>query len=146
MMFLDVNRSGHRIRREIFRVQVRLVDLHAVDVEPAVLDVDLLAGQPDHAFNVRLRRVVRVQQHDDVASFYRLFVADPFAQRVDELVDEDAILVVELGHHALSFDPHRLYDETYDQDGDHAGEDHVAQQRTQFAPQITRIGAGDPCG
>ena len=71
-----------------------------------------------------LRRVARIAEHHDVAALDRL-------QPVDELVDENAFLVVERRHHAGAFDLYRLVQEDDDEgrDGKRDDQDRAARRR-----------------
>src|SRR5579862_1207550 len=80
---------------------VVFVERVSVDVHLAVLDADAVAGNSDDALDVTFRGVSRIAEHDDVAALDRL-------PAIDELVDEDAFLVLEAGHHTGAFDFYRL--------------------------------------
>jgi hypothetical protein len=55
-------------RERVLLVDVGLVDAHAVDAHLAVLEVDLVARQADHALDVVDGRIERVLSTDDVAA------------------------------------------------------------------------------
>ena len=76
---------------------------------------DVVAGNTDHALDVALRSVSRIAEDDDVAALDRL-------PTIHELVDEDALLVLEAGHHAGAFHLHRLVEKDNNERGDSEGD------------------------
>src|SRR5262249_31915143 len=127
MVLCDFDGAIGRICRNVCRIEVWLIYLRIVDKEFTVFDLDLLFGQSDNAFDIRFGWIIGEEQHDDVPAFDRFFVAHPFAQRVEKLVDKDTILIVELRHHALAFDAHWLNDEYDNEDRNHAREHDIPQ-------------------
>jgi len=82
-----------------------------VDEDRAVINFHGVTGQADHTFDVRLGLIGGIVKHDQVST---VDLAD--ARAVNELVDEDALLVRQRGHHTGAFDFNRLVNEQ-DEDG-----------------------------
>src|SRR5438477_43078 len=75
--------------------------------------------------DVALGGIARVAENDDVAALDGL-------PAVDELVDEDAFLVVERGHHARAFHLHRLVEEDDDESRDRERDNQVTQPDSEY--------------
>src|SRR5215470_6157451 len=88
------------------------------------VNANLVAGNADHALDVALGRVAGIAEDHDVAALDRF-------PAVDELVDEDALLVVEGRHHAGAFNLHRLVQKDDDESGDRQRNDEVSQPYSQ---------------
>src|SRR6266478_4544561 len=88
-----------------------LVESFSVDIDLPVLNADSISGNSNNALDVAFRGVARVAEYNNVAALDRL-------PAIDELVDEDALLVFEAGHHADAFDLHRLVEKDSDEGGD----------------------------
>jgi len=91
-----------------------------VDEDAAVVDAELVAGGGDDALDVALGLVVGIEEDDDIA-------AVDLADVVGELINEEAVFILELGEHAGAFDAHRLIEEGDDEGGDQDGDDDVAK-------------------
>ena len=89
---------------------VGLVEGLAVDPHAAVIDKDGVAGQCDHALDVALLRIAGIMEDDHVAA------SDLFEVK-EELVDEETILIAQLGLHAGAFHTHRLVKHGDDEEG-----------------------------
>jgi hypothetical protein len=120
---LPLGRIGRRVRRlreAVLLVHVRLLELHLVDVDEAILDLDAVATDPDHALDergsVRLDPVRWRVENDDVAA---LEGVEPRG----ELVDEHVLVRLERLLHRLLFHPVRLGDECLDDEEDDQGQD-----------------------
>jgi len=87
----------------------------AVDPDAAMVDEDGVAGERDDALDVAFFRIAGIVEDDDVA-------AGDFFKVEEELVDEEAILIAQLGLHAGAFNAHGLVehgdDEERRDDGD----------------------------
>src|SRR6266567_5917319 len=91
-----------------------------VDVNASKADLHVVAGDSDDALDVALAGIVGVTEDDDVSAIDALVT-------VNELVDEDAFLVAESGHHARAFDLYGLVDEDNDESGNGERDDEIAQ-------------------
>src|SRR5271166_1154201 len=116
-------------RHHNFRIRPRVgvggrnvifIESFAVDIDLATIDADAISGDANYALDVALRGITRIAKHDYVAARNRL-------QAVDELVDEDALLVGERGHHAGAFDLHWLVNEYDDECRDRERENQIAK-------------------
>ena len=83
-------------------------DRIAIHVDGSIVDADAVTGDADDALDVALGRVAGIAEHDDVSAGDRL-------PTIDELIDEDALLIFQTGHHAGAFDLHRLIKEDDDE-------------------------------
>src|SRR6185369_266691 len=86
---------------------------------------DGVAFLRDDAFDEGLLRIERVIQHDDVAATR---LADP----VDQLVDDQAILILERRRHAEALHARHLEQERDDEDGVHSGRHEGLQPRDEL--------------
>src|SRR5687768_12713475 len=111
-------------------LEVRLLKLLVVDEDAAAAHLNGLAGQADDALDVALGRVVGEPEDDDVAALYLRQTV------VDELVDEDALAVVEPRQHRGALDLDRLRDEDEHERHDHQRKDEVAEQQSRLAPEV----------
>ena len=120
---------------------VGLADELIVDVDGAVLDADGVAGESDDALDVALGVVAGVEEDDDVAAVDGL-------EGVGELVDEEAILILQAGEHAGAFDADGLVEEKDDEDGDGEGDEDVAGEGAPAGGLVRRGdgGVGDEAG
>src|SRR3981081_231782 len=107
-------------RNDEFRIgaSVGIVARHIVFVESFSIDIDLPVHNADsvprksnNALDIAFRGVARVAEYNNVAALDRL-------PAIDKLVDEDALLIFESGHHADAFDFHRLVEKDNDESGD----------------------------
>ena len=103
----------------IFDGDVGFVEGGAVDVDGSVVDAKVVAWESDDAFDVALGVVLRIEEDDYVAA------VDVF-EAVGELVDEEAVLVLEHGEHAGAFYADGLVEEEDDEHGDGDGDEEVA--------------------
>src|SRR5258708_9086893 len=71
------------------------VESLSVDIDFPVHNADSVSGNSNHALDVAFRDVARVAAYTNVAALDRL-------PPIDKLVDEDALLIFEAGHHARS--------------------------------------------
>src|SRR5260370_33277258 len=92
-------------------VEILLLEVSSVDAHAAVVNFYRIARQADDAFDVTLRRIVGEPEDDDVAAFNLWRPA--ILVVIDELVDEDALAVVQARQHPRAFHFHRLHDENY---------------------------------
>ena len=92
----------------------------SVDEDAAMVDAELIARGGDDALDVALAVVVGIEEDDDVAAM-------DIADMIGELVDEEAIFILQLGQHAGAFNAHRLVEKRDDEGGDQDGDDHVAK-------------------
>src|SRR3984957_14497569 len=76
--------AGHRDGVSIILGNVRLGDGLAVDDDPAIVDLNDVAGDADHALDVRLGRIARIEKNNGVAASN---IRD--AEAVDELINEN---------------------------------------------------------
>ncbi len=79
-----------------------------VEINAAIHDSDMIAGDTNHALNKALLRIPRIAEDDDVATLDGL-------NSIDELVNENALLVIKRRHHAGALDLHRLVKENNDE-------------------------------
>src|ERR1700687_663145 len=91
------------------------VESFSVDVDLPVHNADSVSRNSNNALDVAFRGVARVAEYNNVAALDRL-------PTIDELVDEDALLIFEAGHHADAFNLHWLIEKDNDERGD--GERH----------------------
>ena len=89
---------------------VVVVERHVVDVDAAVDDPDRVAFPRDHPLDEHLFRVERVVEHDDVAR-------PRLADLVDQLVHDQAIVILERRRHAQPVDARDLKAERHDERG-----------------------------
>src|SRR5580698_6646243 len=92
----------------------------SVHVNLAAFDADSVPGNSNDALDVTLRRVARIAEDNDVAALNGL-------PAIDELVDEDAFLVFEAGHHAGAFNLHRLVEKNDDESRDRKRDQQIAR-------------------
>jgi hypothetical protein len=97
-----------------------------VDVDGAVVDAEGVAGESDDSLDVALGVVTGVEEDDDVAAVNGF-------EAVGELVDEEAVLVLEAWEHAGAFHADGLVEEEDDEDGDGQGDKDVAGERAPAA-------------
>ena len=88
---------------------VIVANRYVVDVYLAVHDAHRISFFTDDPLDERLVRVEGVEEHHDVAS-------TGFADAVNEFVDDEAVLVLEGGRHALALDSRDLESESDDED------------------------------
>jgi hypothetical protein len=112
----------------VLRGHVRLVNGAAVDVNDALTNLDIFAGQADDAFDERFRMVERIPENDNVASLDGL-------EAIDKFVDEDALLVREQRGHAGALDLNRLIEEDNDDERKADGDEKVARPNTDLVSQ-----------
>ena len=108
---------------DIVAVLLRIVILHqglAVDVDLAGIDPYRIARNADDPLDVGLAAVERIPEDHHIAV---LNVAQ--AKVIRELVDEDAFLIRQRGHHAGAFDLDRLINKHYQDDRDQDGKGQV---------------------
>src|SRR5580765_7313701 len=83
---------------------VILFDRAVVQKNLAVINADAVPCNTDDALDVTFRRITRIAKHHNVAALNR-------SKPVDKLVDEDAFLIIQRGHHAGAFYLYRLIQE-----------------------------------
>ena len=118
-----------------FGRHVVVVQRDVVDVDVAVHDPDRVAFPGDHALDEHLLGVERVVEHDDVAR-------TRLAELVDQLVDDQAIVILERRRHAQAVDARHLEAERDDERGVdgrrdqrlHAGDDFLTGARPGRGP------------
>jgi len=98
---------------------VGFADGAVVDVHVAVVDADGVAGEGNDALDVALGVVAGIEEDDDVAA------VDGF-ETIGELVDEEAILILQAREHAGAFDADGLVEEEDDEERDGDGDEDVA--------------------
>jgi len=91
-----VNRIGPVVA--ILGWNVVLLKLAAIDPDPTIIDRNGIAWQPDDTLDVRLRRIFGKPEDDSIPP-----VDGAQPEFVTELVNEQALLIVEAGHHAGTF-------------------------------------------
>ncbi len=117
--------------RDVSRgLYVGLFEFLPVDVDDAVANLQKLSGQADDALDVALVRIVRIPKDDYVAARERRHVV------VNQLVDEDALAVVQARQHRSALDLDGLHDEDDEQGRDEQGEDQIAQEQTRLRPEV----------
>src|SRR5260370_26153761 len=89
---------------------VIFVESFSVDIHLPVLNADPVSRNANNALDVAFRGVARVAEYNNVAALDRL-------PAIDKLVDEDALLVFEAGHHADAFNLHWLVEKDNDESG-----------------------------
>jgi hypothetical protein len=102
-----------------------------VDIDRSVVDAEGVARESDDALDVALGVVAGVEEDDDVAAVDGL-------ETVGELVDEEAILILEAREHAGTFHADGLVEEQDDEDGDSEGNEDVAGEG---APAVGLVGS-----
>ena len=98
----------------------------AVHKDPSMVDPQIVARQRNHALDVALLVVVRIQKHHHVAAMN-------LAHPVRHLVDEQPVLVLEHRQHARAFHAHRLVEKDDDERRDRNRDHQVAQPRVHAA-------------
>ena len=76
----------------------------------SVHDANVISRQANHALNETLRRITRITEYHDISALDRL-------NAINELVDEDAFLIIQRRHHADALDLDRLIKEHNDKCG-----------------------------
>ena len=123
------NADGTVIARVfVLRRHVRLVDGAPVDINDALANLDIFAGQTNDAFNKRLRMVQRIPEDDNIAALNGF-------EPINKFVDEDAFLIREQGRHAGTFNFYRLIEEDYNDEGQTNGNEKIASPNTDFVSQ-----------
>src|ERR1700682_2207560 len=112
--------SSIRAGVRVIAGDVVFVERLAVHIDLATLDANPVACNSDDALDVALRSVARIPEDDDVAALDGL-------PAIDKLVDEDALLVFEAGHHTGAFNLHRLVEKDNDESGDGERDQQVAR-------------------
>src|SRR5437868_6941114 len=116
-------------RNDEFRIgtSVRIVARHivfvesfSVDIDLPVLNADSISRNPNNALDIAFRGVARVAEYNNVAALDGL-------PAIDELVDENALLIVEAGHHADAFNLHRLVEKNNDERGNSERNQQIAR-------------------
>src|SRR5258708_9351711 len=87
------------------------VESFSVDIDLPVHNADSVPRNSNNALDIAFRGVARIAEHDNVAAL-------DWLPAIDELVDEDALLIFEAGHHADAFYLHRLVEKGNDKSGD----------------------------
>jgi hypothetical protein len=101
--------------------QVLLADLLAVHGEEAVPDLHRVARQGHHPLDERDRRVAGIPEDHDVAALDGV-------EAVDELVDDDALAVLEQGQHARPLNAEGLGHERDQEEAEEHRHREVVQQ------------------
>jgi len=99
---------------------VGLADDKVVDVDGAVVDADGVAGEGNHALDVTLGVVAGIEEDHDVAAVDGL-------EAIGELVDEEAILILQAREHAGAFHADGLVEEQDDEERHGDGDEDVAR-------------------
>src|SRR5690348_15456986 len=86
---------------EVLARHVAFLERMAIHVNLSFDDAHAVTRDANHALDIAFRRIERIVKYDDIAPLDRL-------KLVYELVDEDALLVLQTGKHAGAFDSHRL--------------------------------------
>src|SRR6185312_12164876 len=98
-------RRQHHLRNRavVFKPQrhIWLLQPLAVEVYATMIDAQPIARQPNHTLDVALRVVARILKNHHIALVY-------LTDLVRDLVDEQAILVLQLRQHARAFHADRL--------------------------------------
>src|ERR1700674_4567335 len=103
----------------------------AVHVDLAILDANPVAGNANNALDVAFRGVARVAEYNNVAALDRL-------PAIDKLVDEDALLVFEAGHHADAFNLHWLVEKDNDESRDSERDQQIARPDRHHGQRVRR--------
>ena len=93
----------------VFRIEIGLVQFLIVHVDGAAADFNDIAGHSDDTFDIRLRGIERIPEHDDI------FACDSF-DSINKLIDEYPFLIKQFRQHACAFDLNGLVKEDDDQD------------------------------
>jgi hypothetical protein len=115
------------------RAHVALFDAPSVHEQRAPPQLDGVAGHAHHALDEGDGRVLRVPEHHDVAAVDGL-------EAVHELVDDDALAVLEQGQHARPLDAEGLGHERDQEEAEENGHGQVVDQLPHRAPDL-RTGA-----
>jgi hypothetical protein len=99
---------------------VGLVEWEVVHVDGSAVDAEGVAGKSDNALDVTLGVVAGIEKDDDVAAVDGL-------EAIGELVDEEAVLILQAGEHTGAFDAHGLVEEEDDEERDGDGDEDVAR-------------------
>jgi hypothetical protein len=112
------------IRAEILVLlrNVRLRELRAVNVNTAIVDAHTIAFDGNHPLDIALGRIARIVKDDDVAAL-------DGPPTINELVDEDALLVLKTRKHAGAFDFHGLIEEYDDEARDDERDEQITYPR-----------------
>src|SRR5947209_17385608 len=94
-------RVGQGAIVEVFTGDISFFQRTAVHVYLPLDNMHTVPRQADYTLDIALRRIEGVMEDNDVATLDRL-------QLVDELVDEDAFLILQAGEHARAFHANRL--------------------------------------
>src|SRR5580704_17698786 len=111
---------------------VVFVEGFVVDEDLTVFYADTVSSYSDDALDVSLGGVPGIAEDYDVAALDGL-------PAVDELIDEDALLVFEAGHHAGAFDFHRLVEKDNDEGGDGERDEQIARPDSNYRQRTRRI-------
>ena len=98
---------------------VGFADGDVVDVDVAVVDAEGVAGEGDDTLDVALGVVAGVEEDDDVATVDGL-------EAVGELINEEAVLILQTRQHAGAFYANGLVEEQDDDERDDGGDEDVA--------------------
>jgi hypothetical protein len=112
----------------VLRRYVGLRDLTPVHEEPPRAHLDGVPGQTHDALDEGYRRLAGIPEDDDVAPLDGL-------EPVDELVDDDAVPVVEKGLHARSLDPEGLGHEGDEEEAEEDGDGQIVQELPRRPPE-----------
>src|ERR1700676_2735899 len=96
------------------------VESFSVDIDLPFHDVNPVPRNSNNALDVAFRGVARVAKYNNVAALDRL-------PAIDKLVDEDALLIFEAGHHADAFNLHRLVEKDNNESGDGERDQQIAR-------------------
>ena len=88
---------------------VGLLEGDVVDIHSPAVDAEGVAGESDDALDVALGVVAGIEEDDDVAAVDGL-------ETIGELVDEEAILILQAREHASAFDADGLVEEEDDEE------------------------------
>src|SRR6185312_7403109 len=99
---------------------------------PAI-NAHMVARYRNYPFNETLRSVARIAEDNDISTRNGL-------QAVDELIDEDALLVVKSRHHANAFHFYGLINKNNDEAGNHQRNHEIAQPYGKYRFGAARAG------
>ena len=96
----------HGARVKVLGWNVRLSKRLVIHVNLSIDDANVIAGNPDYAFDVALGRIIRKPENDDIATVNLWSPA--ILVVVNQLVYKNAFAIVQAWQHGSAFDLHRL--------------------------------------
>src|SRR3990172_3151380 len=103
------------------RFDVRLIERLMVDENLPALYFDGISRKANHSLDERHIGILRVPEHHDFTPLYG-------TKMVDELVDQNALAIGQLGVHAGALNLECLYDIGNEQRADHDGDGQIMEQ------------------